>query len=161
MADEMVGYNDKLDADRQVTMEEQLASLLHSFQEGQIELDDANGCDDYTLTEEDCQTVAKQLLYTVLREFRPDLFDDAESRREPIGHHYTCLTARMAVDGTLHPNMVQVKDDDEALEKARADVKDGTDPMESCLGCLTVYSDGSVSHDEYSMDTLNEEDDDA
>ena len=67
-------YNDKLDADQQISTEEKIAALISEFQEMQVENDDGNGCDDHTLTEEDCADLGRRILNLVLQEFRPDLF---------------------------------------------------------------------------------------
>lgn len=71
----MIGYNDKLEPARQVDMKEDIAALIYSFQEDMISNQDLD-CDDRTLTDEDCNDLADLILYKVLREFRPDLFDD-------------------------------------------------------------------------------------
>jgi hypothetical protein len=75
----MATYNDRLAVNRQIHAEEDIASAIFSFQEGQIALDDANNCDDHTLTEEDCAELGRGLLMLVLSQFRPDLVE--KSRR--------------------------------------------------------------------------------
>lgn len=69
-------YNDKLDADNQITMEEMIASKLHEEIRG---LTDPMG-------EEDCNALAKEILYNVLLKFRPDFFDEEKS---PTPHPVT------------------------------------------------------------------------
>ena len=56
----MVSYNDKLDADEQITAEEDIAHLLFI---------------NSNFSEEKCQVVSKQILLTVLIRFRSDLIE--------------------------------------------------------------------------------------
>lgn len=72
-----------------------------------------------------------------------------------IGYHFTMLSADMAVNGCLVPNIVKVKDENEALEMAKSEAANGNDPCECSYGCLTVYDDGSVSLYEFSMDEVD------
>ncbi len=74
--DQVPGYSERLTADRQVSMEEALAAFIQKFQEEAIKLDEENGCEDHTLTTSDIEDMSQQLLFLVLREFRPDLFLD-------------------------------------------------------------------------------------
>ncbi len=60
-------YNDKLDADQQITMEEQIASYL--FNDG-VDLDNGQG---EGPSEEFCNKMGKEILLMVLTEFRKDL----------------------------------------------------------------------------------------
>lgn len=77
----MVGYNDNLDPTDQVDMKEEISSTIYQYQEEMlIEQDDS--CDDATLTDEDCNDLADLIMYKVLREFRPDLFDDYKGKSE-------------------------------------------------------------------------------
>lgn len=62
-------YNEKLSADRQITIEEGIAAIIYDGQETLgSELDE--NC---TLHEEDCQVLSKSILLYVLKEFRMDL----------------------------------------------------------------------------------------
>jgi hypothetical protein len=56
----MTTYNDKLDANDQISMEETIASILFSLE--------AEG-----FGEEDAGFLSRQILLTVLTKFRPDL----------------------------------------------------------------------------------------
>lgn len=58
-----VGYHEQLDPDRQITTEEHIAALI-AEQRGS----------DYS--DSTCAELGRDILYLVLREFRPDLFDD-------------------------------------------------------------------------------------
>jgi hypothetical protein len=72
-----------------------------------------------------------------------------------IGHHYTSLTARMVTDGNLRPNMIRCSDRSQALDAAKRDAADGkTDAYESHFGCLTVFDDGSVELEEFTMSDM-------
>ncbi len=73
----MQTYNDKLDADEQITAEEHIASLIQSAIENS---EDSRGENDYTLTEEDCADLGRAILVDVLKQFRPDLMSDEESK---------------------------------------------------------------------------------
>lgn len=53
-------YNDKIDADTQISMEENIATLLPHF----------------GVEEEDAAELGKIILKKVLARFRPDLFED-------------------------------------------------------------------------------------
>ena len=59
----MPGYNDKMTADQQITMEEKIAFILHDAV-----------ANEHLEDEEDCAFWGKELLKMVLHEFRPDLF---------------------------------------------------------------------------------------
>lgn len=63
------GYIDDLDLDEQVTMEERIAARI--FDDPAV-----------TMREEDAAQLGRDILYMVLREFRPDLFDDYQSDKE-------------------------------------------------------------------------------
>jgi hypothetical protein len=63
-------YNERLDADKQISWEEKIAGLIRAAIE---ESEDSDGKPDFTLTDEDCQDLGKQILKEVLVEFRPDL----------------------------------------------------------------------------------------
>lgn len=67
-----VSYNDRLKSEQQVGMEETIASIIHDFDFG----DNV----DERIPEESAGQLGKDILYAVLREFRPDLFVDAENR---------------------------------------------------------------------------------
>ena len=69
----MKGYNEKLDADQQVTAEERIASLIREAVE---QAEDSRGQHDYQLTDEDCGTLGRLILLDVLAEFRPDLIEE-------------------------------------------------------------------------------------
>lgn len=56
-------YNDRLDADAQISAEEEIAVRI---------FDEANG----KIHEEDCADLGRDILYMVLRAFRPDLLED-------------------------------------------------------------------------------------
>lgn len=60
------GYNNKLDADEQITMEEDIAHKVFHFK---------GGSPDDVLDEEDCAQLGRDILKMVLKQFRPDLFD--------------------------------------------------------------------------------------
>lgn len=62
-----MSYNDKLDADEQVSMEEKIAAVIFDS--------DLNLGDDPDLfDEEDCAELGRIILLMVLKKFRPDLF---------------------------------------------------------------------------------------
>lgn len=59
---ELMGYNDKLDADEQIDMEEKIAShLFHG---------------PYEMEEEDVAKMGRDILLMVLEKFRPDLVEE-------------------------------------------------------------------------------------
>ena len=61
----MIGYNDKLDPDKQVTAEERIAArIFDSFRENYP-----------GISEDDAQRMGRDILLMVLKEFRPDLVD--------------------------------------------------------------------------------------
>jgi len=78
----MGSYSDKLQPSNQVRGEEKIAAMIFDFQRGQVELDEANACEDHTLTEEDCQELGRSILLAVLSEFRPDLFEGGHATPE-------------------------------------------------------------------------------
>jgi hypothetical protein len=57
-------YNDKLDPDVQITMEEGIAGMLFSGARWSL------------MTEELAQAMSRHILLEVLRQFRPDLVDE-------------------------------------------------------------------------------------
>lgn len=61
----MIGYNDKLDPDRQVTAEEKIASVIFTSFRNVYP----------AVSEEDAQQLGRDILVLVLKEFRPDLVD--------------------------------------------------------------------------------------
>ena len=63
------GYNDKLDADEQVSAEECIAATIFDH----LETEGCDGCG--TLSEEDCAKLGRDILKKMLQQFRPDLFD--------------------------------------------------------------------------------------
>lgn len=67
-----VCYNDKLDADHQISTEEQIAALI---------FDTFTGESCAGSTEESCADLGRRILYVVLREFRLDLFADANKSK--------------------------------------------------------------------------------
>jgi len=71
-------YNDKLSADEQITMEEMIAFAIKEgntihMTDDQIE-ESLDVVDPYP--DEACQALSQEILYNVLRKFRPDLFED-------------------------------------------------------------------------------------
>lgn len=68
-----VGYAEVLDADRQISAEEAIAAYL-------FDQADLYGGE---ISEEHAGDAGRDILYVVLREFRPDLFDDAPPQRKP------------------------------------------------------------------------------
>lgn len=72
---------------------------------------------------------------------------------QPIGYYFTAMTAKMAVNGVLKPHIIRAESPDQALEAAKYSALD-EDISECSFGCLTVFDDGSVSHDEYTMSEL-------
>ena len=67
------GYNDKLDPDDQISMEELIASIIRNQQEMETQNSKDNGGTDFSLTDEDCQDLGRRILLNVLHKFRPDL----------------------------------------------------------------------------------------
>ena len=61
----MLAYSNKLGADEQVSMEEMISARI---------FDEVNGLSD-PVGEEDCNALGREILYNVLRKFRPDLFE--------------------------------------------------------------------------------------
>jgi hypothetical protein len=72
-----MGYNDKLDPDVQVRVEEHIASTIFDY-EGEKGVTESGSSDFRTLDEEDCARLGRSILLTVLKEFRPDLFSPKE-----------------------------------------------------------------------------------
>lgn len=64
-----IGYNDKLDQTMQANVEEIIASILL----------DHPGVD---LTEEEAEFLGQVILYTILRTFRRDFFDDCDKPKQ-------------------------------------------------------------------------------
>jgi hypothetical protein len=61
----MTKYNDKLDADQQISTEEKIAAqIFDSFRENYP-----------GISEDDAQQMGRDILLMVLKEFRPDLVD--------------------------------------------------------------------------------------
>jgi len=75
-----VSYVDDLDSDVQIAAEERIASTIFSLTEEVMSSDE----DCVGLSEEDCQELGCEILYQVLREFRPDLFVDGQGGHDPI-----------------------------------------------------------------------------
>ncbi len=71
----MVAYNDKLSPEQQIDTKEEISALIYQYQSEMIKQQEEE-CEDQTLTDEDCNELADLILYKVLREFRPDLFED-------------------------------------------------------------------------------------
>jgi hypothetical protein len=65
--DPLDSYNDKLDADAQVSTEEAIAAMIFERVESLAPLSTS-------LDEEDCAHFGREILKMVLKEFRPDLF---------------------------------------------------------------------------------------
>lgn len=74
-----LGYNDKIDATEQVDAEELIASLIRGRQENEIANCEANGIEDWSLTDEDCADLGRDILLAVLHRFRPDLVDSDQT----------------------------------------------------------------------------------
>lgn len=75
----MLAYSDKLGADEQVSMEEMIAFAIREgntagMSDEAIE-EGLDVVDPYP--EETCQILSREILYNVLRKFRPDLFEEA------------------------------------------------------------------------------------
>jgi len=68
MPNEKVSYHGRLDADRQITTEERIAAAIA----------DARGDQDAE------DNLGREILYLVLREFRPDLFVDMKPTDDPV-----------------------------------------------------------------------------
>jgi hypothetical protein len=66
---EKVGYAPRLDADRQITAEEKIAEAVFEIMQNMAVHGEGG--------EETAAQAGRDILYQVLREFRPDLFDDA------------------------------------------------------------------------------------
>ena len=71
-------YNDKLGADEQITMEEMIAFAIKEgntihMTDDRIE-ESLDVVDPYP--DEACGALGREILYNVLRKFRPDLFED-------------------------------------------------------------------------------------
>lgn len=67
-------YSNKLDADEQISAEEMIAATIKEAVENEIEASEANGLEDKSLTDEDCNDLGRTILRAVLRRFRPDFF---------------------------------------------------------------------------------------
>jgi hypothetical protein len=62
-------YSNRLDGERQVSMEEKIAAMI--FDRAETE-----GCENCgTLNEEDCAQLGRDILYVVLKEFRPSYIE--------------------------------------------------------------------------------------
>lgn len=64
-------YNDKLDANEQISMEEDIASMIFYHESNLIPAYDGPA-----LGEDDCAELGRQILKKVLSHFRPDLMED-------------------------------------------------------------------------------------
>jgi hypothetical protein len=69
----------------------------------------------------------------------------------PIGYHYHFLSDKMIINGTIKPNMIRVISKDQALEQAK---KDYLENQDATFGCLTVFSDGSISQEMFTQSDL-------
>lgn len=76
----MSGYNDKLNPDEQITLEERIASVIFNRQE-------ASDADEWALAEDDCADLSRQILLMVLTKFRPDLVN---RMRAPVVSEKAC-----------------------------------------------------------------------
>lgn len=94
--------------------------------------------DTYELTEDEVNQVKAWLL-------NPDVSST------PIGFHYHYLSDAMIINGTTKPNMIRVNSKDQALEQAK---KDYLENQDAAFGCLTVFSDGSISQEFFSKNDL-------
>lgn len=66
-------YADALNADRQITMEEQIAAVIFDWKpSGEVSETECCPQDPY-LTDEDCAEMGRRILLMVLQEFRPAL----------------------------------------------------------------------------------------
>lgn len=70
MADDKIPYSDALDGDEQVRAEEEIAAYISDERFISVVLDG----DEIFLTEEEVAQIGRDILYMVLRRFRPDLF---------------------------------------------------------------------------------------
>jgi hypothetical protein len=78
----MIPYNDQLDARQQVGMEEKIAAYLADFD--RITDTGLKGP-----TDEDLNRAGKDILYMVLREFRPDLFGEIMPKPDQSDNQFT------------------------------------------------------------------------
>ena len=65
----MADYNDKIDADDQITAEEQIAAMIFD-----CEVEDAED-NPIRLPEGECAQLGRDILKAILARFRPDFFD--------------------------------------------------------------------------------------
>lgn len=77
--------------------------------------------------------------------------------RKAIGFHFVHITADLATSGTLLPNLIPCKDEQEVEKMARKAVQDASDPYEITVACLYVYNDGTVILCEYGITELLDE----
>jgi hypothetical protein len=64
-----MGYTEKMDADEQITMEEEIASAIFET------LDESD--------EDECAHLGREILLMVLMKFRPDLAEGVEEEDDP------------------------------------------------------------------------------
>lgn len=67
------------------------------------------------------------------------------------------MTADLATGGTLLPDLIRCKDEQEVKKMARRTVQEASDPYEIAVACLYVYNDGTVILSEYSITELLDE----
>lgn len=67
-------YNSKIDAEKQISTEENIASMIREHIETS---ENSRGESDFTISDEDCQQLGRIILKSVLESFRPDLFDQS------------------------------------------------------------------------------------
>lgn len=72
----LIGYNDSLSPQEQIDAEEAISATIWNMSEQVYHDSISDGGTDGTLTPDDCNDIAKYVVYLVLRRFRPDLFDD-------------------------------------------------------------------------------------
>ncbi len=72
----------------------------------------------------------------------------------PISYYATTLTTQMILDGNCKPTLVRCESAERALEFAKEQVAMGYDKYETTFSCLTVFSDGSISQQFYSVNDL-------
>jgi hypothetical protein len=115
--------------------------MIGSYFQSQLLLLKGGFClqkDTYELNEDEFEQVKTWLQ-------QPDV------RSEAIGFHYHYLSDKMIINGTTKPNMIRVISKDQALEQAK---KDFLEDRDATFGCLTVFSDGSVSQEMFTQSDL-------
>jgi len=83
-----IPYSDKLDADQQVSTEEKIAVYLLQSDGREDEDEDFPNDRSVSPTDKDLNQAARDILYIVLREFRPDLLEKDEDYDEETARDY-------------------------------------------------------------------------